>query len=201
MIATLTGTVTGRSADRVVIDVHGVGYLVFVSAQTAESLPADMASVTLQIHTHVREDQIALFGFTTVAERTLFQRLLSVSSVGPKLALAVLSKLAPHELVHAVAGEDLVRLAAIPGIGKKTAERIVVDLKDRLMRDHADLLHTAPGAAKNGGPIRDQAISALCNLGYSRVAAERALAGLQPADGASLEVLLRTALRELARVQ
>lgn len=201
MIARLSGTLVIKSADHVVVDVQGVGYHVHCSTQSVEQLPAVGTSVTLHIHTHVREDQIALFGFSTIAERTLFLRLLSVSSVGPKLAMAVLSKLAPHELVHAVVAEDLARLSAISGIGKKTAERIVVDLKDRLVRDHPDLLQTPTPHGPAGTGNREEALSALCNLGYTRQAAEKALAAVEMPREKSLEAVIRLALRELARVQ
>lgn len=200
VIALLTGALAAKSADHVIVDVRGVGYQVHVSARTIALLPDPGTEVSLHIHTHVREDQIALFGFTSIDERTLFLRLLSVSNVGPKLAMAVLSRLAPGELVHAVAGEDLVRLSAIPGIGKKTAERIVVDLKDRLLRDHADLLQLQVAGATPMA-MNDEAISALCNLGYSRQAAEKALTAVGAARETPLEAVLRLALRELARVQ
>lgn len=200
MIALLTGNVAAKQIDHVVIDVRGVGYHVHASATTLAALPDCGAAVTLHIHTHVREDQIALFGFVSAAERALFLRLLTVSNVGPKLAMAVLSKMAPQEFVHAVTGEDLVRLSAIPGIGKKTAERIVVDLKDRLARDHADLLLPS-GAGVRGGGVNDEVVSALCNLGYTRQAAEKALTNIGATKEKSLESVLRSALKELARIQ
>ncbi|MBI2345396.1 MAG: Holliday junction branch migration protein RuvA [Deltaproteobacteria bacterium] len=200
MIALLTGKLAAVGTDHVVIDVNGVGYHVQIAELTRAQLPAIGTALALHIHTHVREDQLALYGFASLAERALFQRLLGVANVGPKTALTVLSKLTPADLVRAVAAEDLAQLSAIPGIGKKTAERIVVDLKDRLIREHADLL---TGVAGNGASARganDEALSALCNLGYTRQAAQRALAASGATATTPLEGVIRLALRELARV-
>lgn len=200
MIALLNGTLAVKAADHIVIDVHGVGYHIHISGQTAAQLPAVGAAAMVHIHTHVREDQITLFGFATPTERALFQRLLTVANVGPKLAMNVLSKLAPHELVHAVAGEDLVRLSAIPGIGKKTAERIVVDLKDRLLKDHAELLHERGLDGQGGNAVYGDALAALCNLGYARPTVDKALAKIGRGEH-TLEAMIRMALKELARIQ
>lgn len=197
MIAQLTGILAASIAEQVVIDVQGVGYEVTISEQTRHALPARGQSVQLCIHTHVREDQLCLFGFATREERALFRRLLSVSGIGPRLAMAILSGFAPAELVHAVADEDTAQLATIPGIGKKTAQRIVVDLRDRLLKDHAHLLQLhAPHALR--APSNREALSALLNLGYAQVEAERALRVATQTGDTTLGPLLKRALQELA---
>ena len=128
MIALLTGTVSSKAPDHCVIDVGGVGYKVLVSLTTFGSLPEVGSTLSLQIHTYVREDQLELFGFSSPEERELFQRLISISGVGPKMALGVLSGLPPRELAEAIGNEDHVRLTRIPGVGRKTADRIIVEL-------------------------------------------------------------------------
>ena len=157
--------------------------------------------VVLRIHTHVREDLLALYGFATALEQDLFERLIGVSGIGPKLALAVLSGIEPLDLIRAIERADVVRLTAIPGVGKKTAERIVLELKDRLPR-----VPVAAGAAEPGpasSTLRDDVLSALMNLGYHRPLAEKAVEAAVKAAGPSpdgaFERTLRQALRELAR--
>ncbi len=202
MIAALTGVLATKDArrpQRIVIDVNGVGYEVWAPLYTIYALGDPGARVTLRIHTHVREDVLQLFGFATDLEQNLFERLIGVSGVGPKLALAVLSGLEPQELVRAIRSNDLGRLTAIPGVGRKTAERLVVDLKDRLAQEDVGGGPTAPMAPAEG--IREDVLSALANLGYQRATAEKAADRVLGRDGepAAFEQTLRDVLKELAR--
>jgi Holliday junction DNA helicase RuvA len=197
VIAHLTGTMLDKSVQRLVVDVGGVGYDVVVPLSTYYGLGEPGARVSLRIHTHVREDALQLFGFATALELTLFERLISVSGIGPKVALAVLSGIEPAELVRAIASSDLARLTRIPGVGKKTAERLVVELKDRLPPP-ASLAPEAVSAP--GGTVRDDLLSALANLGYARGTTEKAIDKLlASADDRSFEPLLRAALKDLTR--
>lgn len=198
MLARIEGQLSDISTDTVIIDTHGVGYEVMLSARTMQQLPALGETVILFLHTHVREDQFALFGFLHREERNIFRRLISVSGIGPRLALAVLSGLEPHDLVQTVANEDAARLSTIPGIGKKTAERIILDLRDRLLKDHAGLLGvTQMGSA--GTSTQQDVISALVNLGYSPMLATSALQKLGAhAKGAPIGTLIRETLKILA---
>jgi len=199
MIARLRGTLVEKAPNRLIVDVAGVGYDVQVPLSTFYVIGEPPAAVALRIHTHVREDALALFGFATALELDLFERLIGISGIGPRLALAVLSGIEPPELVRAIRGQDVARLTAIPGIGKKTAERIGLEMKDRL-----------PPALQAAGPavspasardqMRDDLISALVNLGYQRAAAERALDGtLQPGSEMSFEQALKETLRRLMK--
>lgn len=195
MIARLKGTLIEKSPNRIVVDVGGVGYDVLVPLSTFYTLGDAGSGVTLRVHTHVREDVIALYGFGTGLEQDLFERLISVSGIGPKLALAVLSGIDSGELVRAIRTQDVARLTRIPGIGKKTAERIGLELKDRL----AHVLQPAAAAApedSSGDQRRDDLLSALTNLGYQPQAAEKAIdATLKRSPDASFENLLRDVLR------
>jgi Holliday junction DNA helicase RuvA len=180
------------------VDVNGVGYDVAVPLSTFYGLGNAGADIALRIHTHVREDALALFGFATQLEQDLFERLISVSGIGPKVALAVLSGIEPPELVRAIERGDLARLTAIPGVGKKTAERIVLELKDRLPR--REIAAVAAGAAVEEPPMRDDLLSALLNLGYHRLLAEKAVdAALRSTPDAGFERTLKQALREVAK--
>jgi Holliday junction DNA helicase RuvA len=174
MIAFLRGRVLEKYPNRLIVDVAGVGYDVAVPVSTFYAAGEPGADITLRVHTHVREDQLALFGFTTTLELTVFERLIAVSGIGPKLALAVLSGIEPRELVTAIQRNDLARLTRIPGVGKKTAERIVVELRDRLPKAveaaGAGAAPPAPSAA-----LRDDLLSALTNLGYHRHSIDKAL--------------------------
>lgn len=199
MIAYLEGIIKSRGTDHVVVSVQGVGYQVFVTPSSVAQLPASLdAKIQFHIHTHVREDQITLYGFLTAHELQIFQRLLNVQGIGPKLALTVLAGLAPQDFVSAVVNDDLVRLNAIPGIGKKTAERIVLDLKDRLIKDGMVTLPAIAGGTSVSG-VRGDAISALINLGYQRLDAERAVARLKRDESVPLSQLLKDALKEISR--
>ena len=196
MIAFLRGRLHEKHPDRVIVDVNGVGYEVHVPLSSFYGLAEPGADVALQVHTHVREDAIALFGFGTTLERQLFERLIAVSGIGPRLALAVLSGIDPPELITAVQRGDVTRLTAIPGVGKKTSERIVLELKDRLAR----LAPAAQAEPAGGAGMREDMLSALLNLGYHRPAAEKAVdAALASGPEASFETVLRDALRRLSR--
>lgn len=197
MIGRLRGRLLDKQPNRIVVDVAGVGYDVAVPLSTFYGMGEPGSEVDLRIHTHVREDALALYGFATRLEQELFERLIGVSGIGPKVALAVLSGIEPPDLVQAIERADLARLTAIPGIGKKTSERIVLELKDRLPRAPA----VESGAAAPGAPaLRDDVLSALINLGYHRPLAEKAAAAaMKSAEGGDFERTLKQALRELAR--
>src|SRR5437870_12376119 len=160
MIAHLRGRILEKHPNRLVVDVNGVGYDVFVPLSTFYGLGDPGADIALRVHTHVREDALTLYGFATLLEQQLFERLIGVSGIGPKLALAVLSGIEPQELIRAIERGDLARLTAIPGVGKKTSERIVLELKDRLPRAHREV--AAAGATAPEAPVlRDDVVSAL----------------------------------------
>lgn len=196
MIAALRGRLAAKHVPRLIIDVHGVGYDVQVPLSTWARTCDIGEEISLHIHTHVREDQIALFGFATVLDQQIFERLLAVSGIGPKVALAVLSGIQPSDLVAAVQTGDPGRLTAIPGIGRKTAERIVLELRDRLPAAVAS--PDDPGAVPAG--IRTDLVSALVNLGYARPAVEKIVNGVVKADpDLTFEQALRGALAHLAR--
>ncbi len=199
MIAHLTGRILEKQPNRVVVDVAGVGYAVFVPLSTFYDLGDPGHEVALRIHTHVREDALTLYGFATVLERDLFERLIGVGGIGPKVALAVLSGIEPRELAHAIERGDVGRLTAIPGVGKKTAERIVLELKDKLLSMPAAAA-AAGGTVPPGATVKDDVLSALVNLGYHRPLAEQAVAAAVTVviDG-GFERTLKQALRELSK--
>jgi len=199
VIALLRGTLLEKHPSRVVVDVSGVGYDVQVPLSTFYGLGEPGGNVSLRIHTHVREDLIALFGFSTNLEQDLFERLISISGIGPKLALAVLSGIEPADLVRAIRTQDVVRLTAIPGIGKKTAERIGLELKDRLPQT-LPAAGPTPAAARPEDQLREDLLSALLNLGYQRAAAEKAIdKAVKTAGDAGFEQALREALRSMMK--
>jgi Holliday junction DNA helicase RuvA len=199
MIAYLRGTILDKQPNLIIVDVQGVGYEVHVPLSTYYEVGETGTDVALRIHTHVREDALHLYGFLTPLEQQLFERLIGISGIGPKLAVAVLSGIEPGELVRAVQRNDVARLTGIPGIGRKTAERIVLELKDRLARIAVpDFDHAA--AVSPGDRVRDDVLSALQNLGYHRPLAEKAVDSTLPSIGApSFEHALKAALRELMR--
>lgn len=200
MIAFLRGTVLEKQPQRLIIDVGGVGYEVLVPLSTYfdAAEPGSATPVSLHVHTHVREDALQLFGFASRFELDLFTRLIGISGIGPKLALAVLSGIEPAELVRAVRTQNIARLTGIPGIGKKTAERIGLELKDRLPEGFGA---AEPAKLSPDDQVRADLLSALANLGYPRPSAEKAAdAVLRDATAAhTLESALRAALRELTR--
>jgi Holliday junction DNA helicase RuvA len=201
VIARLRGKLLEKQPNRIVVDVGGVGYDVAVPLSTFYGLGEPGMDVALRVHTHVREDALALYGFATALELDLFERLISISGIGPKVALAVLSGIEPIELIGAVERGNLARLTAIPGVGKKTSERIVLELKDRLPRAHVAAAAVSLEGAPEPSAVRDDLLSALMNLGYHRPLAERAVDAALKIAGrdAGFERTLRQALRELAK--
>ena len=198
MIALLRGRLAEKEATRLVVDVNGVGYEVQVPLSTFYQLPDPGREVLIRIHTHVREDAIQLFGFLTSLEQQLFEKLIGISGIGPRLALSVLSGIEPLDLVRAIQSNDVARLTLIPGIGKKTAERLSLEMKDRLPQDLAAEADAAasPGT---GGAMRSDLVSALLNLGYHRPLAEKSVdAALSSMTEPTFERALRRALQELA---
>jgi Holliday junction DNA helicase RuvA len=200
MIGQLRGKLADKRPNSVLVDVGGVGYVVAVSLSTYAALGELHTDVALLVYTHVREDALALYGFISAREKQLFEMLISASGVGPSLALKILSGMSVEELVPAIRGNDLARLTKIPGVGRKTAERMVVELKDRLDAISADVI-SKPSAAVGGAvsDIEADVLSALVNLGYDPRAAEEAVAaGTKAVGHANLEKLLRAALGALS---
>jgi Holliday junction DNA helicase RuvA len=193
VIAHLRGRVLRKSPQEVVVDVAGVGYRVAIPVSTFYRLGEEGSDVTLRVHTHVREDALALFGFLTGHEQDLFERLIQVAGVGPKLAVNILSGIEAAELAAALRGSDIGRLTRIPGVGKKTAERLVVELKDKMPPAPAPAPEEETPAAATP---KEDLLSALAHLGYSRAEAERGVDRALREDGAGrFEDLLRRALR------
>jgi holliday junction DNA helicase RuvA len=199
VIALLRGTLLEKHPSRLIVDIGGVGYDVQVPLSTFYVLGEAGAEVSLRIYTHVREEVIALYGFATPLEQQLFERLIGISGIGPKLALAVLSGIEPVELITAIRLQDVARLTAIPGIGKKTAERIGLELKDRLPAE----LQSAGQAARGEAPedqLRGDLLSALLNLGYQRAVAEQAIERtIRNSAETSFELALKEVLRSLMK--
>jgi Holliday junction DNA helicase RuvA len=198
VIAQLRGAIVEKHPSRLIVEAGGVGYDVQVPLSTFYVLGEPGTPVTLRIHTHVREDVIALYGFATPLEQSLFERLISISGIGPKLALAVLSGIEPVELIQAIRRQDVARLTAIPGIGKKTAERIGLELKDRLPASLQGA-GQATAATAPGDQLRDDLLSALLNLGYQRGVAEKAIDRTLQGSGSGFEQALRDVLRGLMK--
>jgi Holliday junction DNA helicase RuvA len=199
MIALLIGQLAHRAPDHIIVDVGGVGYQLHIPLSTFYRLP-DTGQVRLQVYTNVREDAITLFGFFTAAEKDLFTLLISVSGVGPKLGINILSHIAPAELALALSQGDVTRLIAIPGIGKKSAERLVLELQDKASAYALSASISAPLAADTTADSHHQdALSALVNLGYKESLAKQALKNLKSAPGAPLEQILKAALQILLK--
>ena len=208
MIAHLSGTLISKQATSVIVDVGGVGYDVSIPLSTFYQLGEPGAAVQLRIYTHVREDAFQLYGFKTARERELFLQLISVSGVGPGLAIKLLSGLNADELIASIRTNNLVRLVSIPGVGRKTAERLVVDLRDKIAALSSPALEeefaakaAAAGVATSQDSIRSDAMSALVNLGYQKPAAEKAVkTAIDEGGELSVELILRRSLRSLAKV-
>jgi Holliday junction DNA helicase RuvA len=196
MIAHLRGTLLAKHPNQAVVETAGVGYDVTISVPTFSDLPAVGCEVALHIHTHVREDALALYGFLRPSEKLLFEKLLTVSGIGPKLAITILSGMAADEMVRAIRGNDVARLTRIPGIGKKTAERMVLELRDKLPE-------VGPAAAPTTPPpsaAEEDVLSALVNLGYQRATAEKALAAIgKDGESKSFDSMFRSALSRLSK--
>ena len=200
MIAHLRGTLLTKHPNQVVVETAGVGYEVNISVPTFSDLPATGSEVALYIHTHVREDVIALYGFLRPTEKQLFEKLMTVSGIGAKLAITILSGMAADEMAAAIRGNDLARLTKIPGIGKKTAERMVLELRDKLP--------PAAGTSAPSGPamsaMEEDVLSALVNLGYQRATAERVLqsvvkSGVSKYEKSGFDAIFREALASLSK--
>lgn len=200
MIALLTGRLAFKAPTYVAVDVHGVGYEVFIPLSTYYNLPNVDDALTLSVHTHVREDAIQLFGFSTQQEKDSFVLLMTVSGIGPKSALGILSALPVCDLVSAIQSGDVEKLESVPGIGKKSAGRLVLELKDKVVKLHPGLtpqdIHVP-----NAGDTFDDALSALTNLGYRASDAKEALKGVQRSRSGTLTLqeLIRDSLKNLAR--
>ena len=202
MICSLCGVLLAKSPGQAVIECGGVGYDVAISVATFSSLPKEGAEARLHIFTKVAEDQLALFGFAEMDEKRLFERLIAVSGIGPKLAITVLSGIASERLVTAIRAADHGSLVKIPGIGKKTAERIVLELKDKLddLQGFSTSTWTSRPVVPSMGAVADDALSALVNLGYPRPTAQKAVETAiekDPAVRESFEVLFRAAMNQI----
>ena len=205
MIGYLRGKLVDKRPNQILVDVNGVGYVVSIPLSTFYSLGELHDDVTVLVHTHLREDSIALYGFLTAREKQFFELLISASGVGPSLALKILSGMSVDELLPAIRAGDLVRLTRIPGVGRKTAERIVVELRDKLAAMEAPQPERVPAAGRS--QLESDVISALLNLGYDRRAAEKALEEAAGNGGGgrmnesamqSFEALLRATLQQLS---
>ena len=196
MIAHLRGKLLAKHPNQAVVETAGVGYDVTISVPTFSDLPAIGADVALHIHTHVREDVIALYGFLRPTEKVLFEKLITVSGIGPKLAITILSGMRADEMVGAIRGNDVARLTRIPGIGKKTAERMVLELRDKLPEAGPSAAPAVPSLSVT----EEDVLSALVNLGYQRAAAEKALAiAAKEGDGKSFDQMFRASLSRLSK--
>jgi Holliday junction DNA helicase RuvA len=206
MIAHLTGTLLSKQATAVILDVGGVGYDVTIPLSTFYDLEEPGSQVQLRIYTHVREDALQLYGFRTARERELFLRLISVSGVGPKLGITLLSGMSADEMIASIRTNNLARLTLIPGIGRKTAERLVIELRDKVAALSSPELEEEFGVKPSviqeptADSVRSDALSALQNLGYQRSAAEKAVtAVMAESEEITVEALLRASLRKLAK--
>jgi Holliday junction DNA helicase RuvA len=205
MIAHLSGTLLAKHANTVILDVGGVGYEVTIPLSTFYDLEDTGANVALRIYTHVREDSLQLYGFKTARERELFMRLITVSGIGPKLGVTMLSGMSADEIIASIRTNNLARLTSIPGIGRKTAERLVIELRDKIAALSSPALEEEFGAKAGASPstedaVRDDALSALLNLEYPKASAEKAItAAMQEGGDLSVEIILRRALRLLAK--
>ena len=196
MIAHLRGKLLAKHPNQAIVETAGVGYDVTISVPTFSDLPAVGGDVALYIHTHVREDALALYGFLRPSEKLLFEKLITVSGIGPKLAITILSGMAADEMVSAIRGNDVARLTRIPGIGKKTAERMVLELRDKLPQPGPAATPSVPAMTAT----EEDVLSALLNLGYQRAAAEKALeVAAGTGEKKSFDQLFRSALGRLSK--
>jgi Holliday junction DNA helicase RuvA len=193
MIAHLRGKLISKHPNQAIVDAGGVGYDIHISVPTFSELPPLGMETALFIHTHVREDALALFGFLKLEEKQLFEKLIGVSGIGPKLAITILSGMSAEAMVAAIRGNNVAALTRIPGIGKKTAERMVLELRDKL-----ESFGQAPSMTA-ASPVEEDIISALVNLGYQRPLAEKALARLGNISGENFDALFRKALSALSK--
>jgi Holliday junction DNA helicase RuvA len=207
MIAHLSGTLLSKQATSVILDVGGVGYEITIPVSTFYDLEEPGANVQLRIYTHVREDALQLYGFKTARERELFLRLISVSGIGPKLGITLLSGMSADEMIASIRTNNLARLTLIPGVGRKTAERLVMELRDKVASlSSAELEEDLGAKTPAGEPIptedsmRSDVLSALVNLGYQRSSAEKAVtSAIDEGGDISVELILRRSLRKLAK--
>ena len=193
MIAHLRGKLIARHPNQVIVEAMGVGYDVTISVPTFSELPALGSEVALHIRTHVREDQISLFGFLRPEEKQLFEKLITVSGIGPKLAITILSGMPSNEMTGAIRSNDVARLTKIPGIGRKTAERMVLELRDKLPPAGTDQVHVLPSF----NAVQEDVLSALVNLGYQRPIAEKALGSVE--KNGSFDAMFRAALTVISK--
>jgi Holliday junction DNA helicase RuvA len=208
MIAHLSGTLLSKQATSAIVDVNGVGYEITIPVSTFYDLEEPGSNVQLRIYTHVREDALQLYGFKTARERELFLRLISVSGIGPKLGITLLSGMSADEMIASIRTNNLARLTLIPGVGRKTAERLVMELRDKVASLSSAELEEELGAKASAGAgvpsedsMRSDVLSALLNLGYQRNSAEKAVASAMDEGGdISVELILRRSLRKLAKV-
>ena len=206
MIAHLSGTLLSKQPNSVIVDVGGVGYDVIIPVSTFYELEDIGANTQLRVYTHVREEVLQLYGFKTARERELFMQIISVSGIGPKIAITLLSGMGANEIIASIRTNNLARLTSIPGVGRKTAERLVVELRDKIIALSSPALEeefaAGPGRRAGVSPdaMRDDALSALLNLGYQKSAAEKAVkAAIDEGGDLSVEVILRRGLRSLSR--
>jgi Holliday junction DNA helicase RuvA len=205
MISHLSGTLLAKHATSVIIDVGGVGYEVTIPVTTFYDLGEPNSPVRLNVYTHVREDALQLFGFRTLRERGLFTLLISVSGIGPKSAVAMLSGMSADEIVMAIRTNNYARLTSIPGVGRKTAERLVIELRDKMAALSSpaleqELASGALGAAQSEDALREDTLAALIQLGFPKPAAEKAItSAIQEGGELSVETLLRRSLRQLSK--
>ena len=198
MIAHLSGKLTHKSPVTIIIDVNGVGYQVFIPLSTFYALPELESKISLGIHTHMREEALKLFGFYTIDEKKIFEKLITINKVGPKLALTILSGMPPADILSTIDSNDIVKLSTIPGIGRKTAERLILEMRDKLDGLSLDFV-----AKKSPGPEKglfDDALSALVNLGYKKSQAEQTLKKVyaEKVGDTSIENLIKESLNLLS---
>lgn len=198
MIALLTGRIAHKSPDHIILDVNGVGYRVLIPFSTYYELPEE-GTASLHIHTSVREDAIQLYGFRTRLEKSFFQLLISVSGIGPKLARDILSNIQPPALAQALGQGDIHKLSSIPGIGKKTAERLILELKDKVGKLDMPSMPASEQREIPPDDVREDVVSALLNLGYKEPQVRKALLGLDATAGVTVEDLLKQALKVLMK--